>query len=64
VYRYVSAAVGDGRTQRANRRVLRYGFVPRMMVSPPARDLSIELFGKIWFRRQLQEHGAYLSRCG
>ena len=47
VYRYVSAAVGDGRTQRANIEAYsRYGIVPRMMVSPPERDLSITLFGK------------------
>jgi lactate 2-monooxygenase len=47
VYRYVSAASGDGRTQRANVDAFsRYGIVPRMMVSPPERDLSIVLFGK------------------
>ncbi|HXO82523.1 MAG TPA: alpha-hydroxy-acid oxidizing protein [Mycobacterium sp.] len=47
VYRYVSAAAGDGRTQRANIAAFScYGIVPRMMVSPPERDLSISLFGK------------------
>jgi lactate 2-monooxygenase len=47
VYRYVSAASGDGRTQRANIDAYsRYGIVPRMMVSPPERDLSTRLFGK------------------
>ena len=47
VYRYVSAASGDGRTQRANIDAYsRYGIVPRMMVSPPERDLSIRLCGK------------------
>jgi lactate 2-monooxygenase len=47
VYRYVSAASGDGRTQRANVAAYsRYGVVPRMMISPPERDLSIRLFGK------------------
>lgn len=47
VYRYVSAAAGDGRTQRANiDGFARYGIIPRMMVSPPERDLSISLFGK------------------
>jgi lactate 2-monooxygenase len=47
VYRYVSAAAGDGRTQRANIAAYsHYGIVPRMMVSPPERDLSIDLFGK------------------
>ena len=39
VYRYVSAAAGDGRTQRANIAAYsRYGITPRMMVSPPERD--------------------------
>src|SRR5271155_2188311 len=47
VYRYVSAAAGDGRTQRANIEAYsHFGIVPRMMVSPPERDLSVELFGK------------------
>src|SRR6201995_3413106 len=47
VYRYVSAAAGDERTQRANIAAYsHYGIVPRMMVSPPERDLSIDLFGK------------------
>jgi isopentenyl diphosphate isomerase/L-lactate dehydrogenase-like FMN-dependent dehydrogenase len=47
VYRYVSAAAGDGRTQRANIAAFScYGIVPRMMVIPPERDLSISLFGK------------------
>jgi len=47
VYRYVSAAAGDGRTQRANIEAYsHYGILPRMMVSPPERDLSVELFGK------------------
>src|SRR4029078_6222332 len=47
VYRYVSAAAGDGRTQRANVDAFsRYGIIPRMMVSPPERDLSIDWFGK------------------
>ncbi len=47
VYRYVSAAAGDGRTQRANVDAYsRYGIIPRMMVSPPERDLSINLFGE------------------
>jgi lactate 2-monooxygenase len=49
VYRYVSAAAGDGRTQQANIDAFsHYGIVPRMMISPPQRDLSIELFGKRW----------------
>ena len=47
VYRYVSAAAGDGRTQQANVDAYsHYGIIPRMMVSPPERDLSIELFAK------------------
>jgi lactate 2-monooxygenase len=37
VYRYVSAAAGDGRTQRANIAAYsRYGITPRMMVSRPS----------------------------
>ena len=45
VYRYVSAAAGDGRTQQANIDAYsHYGIIPRMMVSPPQRDLSIDLF--------------------
>jgi isopentenyl diphosphate isomerase/L-lactate dehydrogenase-like FMN-dependent dehydrogenase len=47
VYRYVSAASGDGRTQQENIDAYkRYGIIPRMMVSPPERDLSIDLFGQ------------------
>jgi hypothetical protein len=47
VYRYVSAAAGDGRTQQANIDAYsHFGIIPRMMVSPPQRDLSIDLFGK------------------
>ena len=47
MYRYVSAAASDGRTQCANMAAFPcYGIVPRMMVSPPERDLSIQLFGK------------------
>jgi lactate 2-monooxygenase len=47
VYRYVHAAAGDGRTQQANIEAFsHYGIIPRVMVSPPQRDLSIELFGK------------------
>jgi len=46
VYRYVSSAAGDGRTQRANvAAYASYGIIPRMMVSPPQRDLSIDLLG-------------------
>ncbi len=45
--RCVSAATGDGRTKRANiAGFSRYGIVPRMMVSAPERDRSIDLFGK------------------
>ena len=41
VYRYVSAAAGDGRTQRANIAAFScYGIVPRMMVSPPKREAN------------------------
>ena len=47
VYRYVSAASGDGRTQRANVDAFsHYGIVPRIRSSPPERDLSIDLFGE------------------
>jgi isopentenyl diphosphate isomerase/L-lactate dehydrogenase-like FMN-dependent dehydrogenase len=47
VYRYVSAAAGDGRTQQANiDAYAHYGIIPRMMVSPPDRDLSINLVNK------------------
>jgi len=47
VYRYVSSAAGDGRTQRANvAAYASYGIIPRMMVSPPQRDLSIDLLGQ------------------
>lgn len=47
VYRYVSSAAGDGRTQRANVEAYsRYGVIPRMMTSPPERDLSTVLFGR------------------
>jgi lactate 2-monooxygenase len=47
VYRYVSAAAGDGRTQQANIDAYsHYEIIARMMVSPPQRDLSIDLFGK------------------
>lgn len=42
MYRYVSAAAGDGQTQRANIAAFScYGIVPRMMLSPPERDLSL-----------------------
>jgi lactate 2-monooxygenase len=47
VYRYVSAAAGDWRTQQANIDAFaHYGIIPRMMISPPERDLSIDLFAK------------------
>ena len=47
MYRYVSAAAGDGRTQRANIAAYsRYVITPRMMVSPPERDLSVRLLDK------------------
>ena len=47
MYRYVSAAAGGGRTQQANVDAYsHYGVIPRMMVSPPERDVSIDLFAK------------------
>src|ERR1700754_2579497 len=46
VYRNVSAAAGDHRSQRANIDTYsRYGFTPPMMVSCPERDLPLDLFG-------------------
>jgi len=43
---YVAGGCGDERTQRVNVEVFqRWGLVPRMLVSPTQRDLSIEMFG-------------------
>jgi lactate 2-monooxygenase len=43
---YVAGGAGDERTQRVNVEAFqRWGLVPRMLVSPTQRDLSIELFG-------------------
>jgi isopentenyl diphosphate isomerase/L-lactate dehydrogenase-like FMN-dependent dehydrogenase len=45
VYSYVGFGAGDGNTQRANIEAFsRYGIVPRMLVSPTERDLSVSLF--------------------
>jgi lactate 2-monooxygenase len=45
VYSYVGYGAGDGSTQRANiDAFLRYGIVPRMLVAPTERDLSVSLF--------------------
>ena len=45
VYSYVAYAAGDGNTQRANIDAFsRYGIVPRMLVAPTERDLSVSLF--------------------
>jgi hypothetical protein len=53
VYRYVSAAAGDGRTQRANIEAYsHYGIVPRMMVSPPA--------GRLWVQGHRHPEGSRL----
>ncbi|MBG0854287.1 alpha-hydroxy-acid oxidizing protein [Streptomyces spinoverrucosus] len=43
---YVTGGAGDEHTQRANVRAFeQWGLVPRMMVSPTERDLSVDLFG-------------------
>lgn len=43
---YVAGGAGDERTQRINVSAFeRWGLVPRMLVSPTQRDLSVELFG-------------------
>ncbi|MEV4342089.1 alpha-hydroxy-acid oxidizing protein [Streptomyces sp. NPDC049590] len=43
---YVAGGAGDEHTQRANVRAFQgWGLVPRMMVSPTRRDLSVDLFG-------------------
>jgi lactate 2-monooxygenase len=45
VYSYVGYGAGDGNTQRANIEAFsRYGIVPRMLVAPTERDLSVSLF--------------------
>ena len=45
VYSYVAYGAGDGNTQRANVEAFsRYGIVPRMLVAPTERDLSVSLF--------------------
>jgi lactate 2-monooxygenase len=45
VYSYVAYAAGDGNTQQANIDAFsRYGIVPRMLVAPTERDLSVSLF--------------------
>ena len=45
VYSYVGYGAGDGGTQRANVEAFsRYGIVPRMLVAPTERDLSVSLF--------------------
>ncbi|WP_318205502.1 alpha-hydroxy-acid oxidizing protein [Streptomyces sp. SCL15-4] len=43
---YVAGGAGDEHTQRANVTAFEgWGLVPRMMVSPTRRDLSVDLFG-------------------
>jgi lactate 2-monooxygenase len=45
VYSYVGYGAGDSGTQRANVEAFsRYGIVPRMLVAPTERDLSVSLF--------------------
>jgi lactate 2-monooxygenase len=44
-YSYVGYGAGDSGTQRANVEAFsRYGIVPRMLVAPTERDLSVSLF--------------------
>ena len=46
VWGYVAGGAGDEHTQRANCRAFeRWGLVPRMLVAPTERNLSINLFG-------------------
>lgn len=45
VYSYVGYGAGDSGTQRANVEAFsRYGILPRMLVAPTERDLSVSLF--------------------
>jgi FMN-dependent dehydrogenase len=63
VYRYVSAAAGDGRTQQANVDAYsHYGIIPRMMVSRPERDLSMTFSPSILSRRSSCARSAW-SAC-
>jgi lactate 2-monooxygenase len=45
-YRSLSAAAAARPPQHARVDPSHYGIIPRMMVSPPERDLSIDLFAK------------------
>jgi lactate 2-monooxygenase len=46
VWGYVAGGAGDEHTQRANCRAFeRWGLMPRMLVAPTERDLSVEMFG-------------------
>jgi lactate 2-monooxygenase len=46
VWGYVAGGAGDEHTQRANCRAFnRWGLLPRMLVAPTERDLSVEMFG-------------------
>jgi FMN-dependent dehydrogenase len=46
IYSYVAGGAGTESTQRANVAAFdNWGLVPRMLVSPRQRDMSIELFG-------------------
>jgi lactate 2-monooxygenase len=45
IYSYLGYGAGDGRTQQANVDAFgRYAIVPRMLVAPMERDLSVSLF--------------------
>lgn len=46
VWDYVAGGAGDEHTQRANCRAFsRWGLIPRMLVAPSERDLSVDIFG-------------------
>jgi lactate 2-monooxygenase len=46
VWGYVVGGAGDERTQRANTRAFeRWGLMPRMLVAPSERDLTVDVFG-------------------
>jgi lactate 2-monooxygenase len=46
VWDYTAGGAGDEHTQRANCRAFeRWGLIPRMLVAPTERELSVEVFG-------------------
>ena len=63
VYRYVSAAAGDGRTQQANIDAYsHYGVIPRMMVSPPSATCRLTFSPSVSPRRSSCARSAW-SAC-